>query len=254
MGSSKTDNRFIRERNFHDIVFSENKHSREKMAPYYKLMEPANIKYHSILDRHVKNSHILEYGCGKGESALIWARKGAKITGIDISEAGIDYARNNFIRNGIKPDFHVMNAENLDFENDSFDIVTGKGILHHLNLEKAYSEISRVLKKNGQGIFIEPLSHNIFINLYRKITPNLRTPDEKPLTLNDILSAENYFYDVSFFSYNLFSLITIPFLKHNDCSFGLNFFHNFDRAVFRIFPTFKKYSWMVLLEFKRPAI
>ena len=64
--------------------------------------------------------------------------------------------------------FLVMDAESMKFEDKTFDVVYGSGILHHLNIDKAYRELARVLKPDGVAIFIEPLGHNPLINLYRK--------------------------------------------------------------------------------------
>jgi SAM-dependent methyltransferase len=86
-----------------------------------------------------------------------------------------------------------MNAEALEFPDETFDIVFGHSILHHLDLEAARVGIYRVLKRGGKGIFLEPLGHNVFINIFRKITPHRRTPTEKPLLMEDILFLLNLF-------------------------------------------------------------
>ncbi len=79
-----------------------------------------------------------------------------------------------------------MDAENLKFNDHTFDLVYGSGILHHLSIEKAIVEIKRVLKKDGRAIFYEPLGHNIFINIFRLLTPSLRSEDEHPLLIKDL--------------------------------------------------------------------
>jgi ubiquinone/menaquinone biosynthesis C-methylase UbiE len=48
----------------------------------------------------------------------------------------------------------VLEAENLSFSNDSFDLVCGSGILHHLDLNRSYKEIQRVLKKMVKQYFL----------------------------------------------------------------------------------------------------
>ena len=86
-----------------------------------------------------------------------------------------------------------MDAEELKFNESSFDLICEIGILHYLKLEKAYSELQRVVKKDGVALFIEPLGHNPFIKLYRKLTPRLRTLDEHPLLSKDLILAKKYF-------------------------------------------------------------
>ena len=58
----------------------------------------------------------------------------------------------------------IMDCENLGFKDNSFDLIFGRAILHHLNLEKSSKEISRVLCKNGKAVFIEHLGMNPLIN------------------------------------------------------------------------------------------
>ena len=78
----------------------------------------------------------------------------SEIIGIDISEPAIETARNNLIQENVK--FLVMNAEQLDFENESFDTVNASASLHHLaNIQRVLGEMERVLKPGGQFIIVE---------------------------------------------------------------------------------------------------
>ena len=49
-----------------------------------------------------------------------------------------------------------MSGENLDFDNEIFDIVLFTFSLHHQNSAKALDEAYRVLKKNGRAVIVEP--------------------------------------------------------------------------------------------------
>ncbi len=75
-----------------------------------------------------------------------------------------------------------MDAHELVFPDDLFDIVVGNGILHHLDLPVCLASIERVLKPKGFALFIEPLAGNPLLKLFRVLTPRARTIDEKPLT------------------------------------------------------------------------
>lgn len=123
------------------------------------------------------------------------AKKGACVTGIDISSRRVSEANSLIERENLKANATVikMNAENLEFPDESFDLVVGMAILHHLDLELVLPEISRVLKENGEAIFLEPLGGNPIINYYRKRTPDLRTPDEHPLVEKDFEIIYTYF-------------------------------------------------------------
>ena len=89
--------------------------------------------------------------------------------------------------------FQIMDANHLTFEDDSFDVVYGSGILHHLDFEQAVQEIFRVLKKDGVIVFQEPLARNPIGKIVRKRTPEARTPNEKPLDKKEFNILKRYF-------------------------------------------------------------
>ena len=66
--------------------------------------------------------------------------------------------------------------------------------MHHLDLEKAFSETCRVLRKDGVLIFREPLGTNPLFQLYRALTPSARTDDERPFTFKDLSLMRSSFH------------------------------------------------------------
>src|ERR1043166_3132475 len=96
---------------------------------------------------------VLEVGCGVGTDGLQFARAGADYTGVDLTEAAVGLARNNFASAGTPGEFRMSDAENLDFADESFDGVYSHGVLHHTpDIEAAVREIHRVLKPGGRAI------------------------------------------------------------------------------------------------------
>ena len=99
-------------------------------------------------------------------------------------------------------DIQTASASTLDEaleaidRDDSFDLVCGSGILHHLDLPAAMRELARVLRPSGRAVFMEPLGHNPAINAFRNRTPELRTPDEHPLLGKDLKLCRRYFGSV----------------------------------------------------------
>jgi ubiquinone/menaquinone biosynthesis C-methylase UbiE len=125
-------------------------------------------------------STLLELGCGTGYFTKEIAKTGAKIVAIDISPELLMIAKNNVRDADIS--FLEENAYNMTFESNRFDYVLGSSVLHHLDIEKAISEIYRVLKEGGIIAFTEPNMMNPQIALQKNI-PYLKrklgdSPDE----------------------------------------------------------------------------
>ena len=96
---------------------------------------------------------VLEIGCGMGTDGAQFAKAGADYTGVDLTEAAIELARKRFALSHLNGEFRVSDAENLDFDDESFDLVYSHGVLHHTpDIAAAVSEIHRVLKPRGQAI------------------------------------------------------------------------------------------------------
>ena len=77
-----------------------------------------------------------------------------KLFGIDISEVSINKAIENAKNLNLQIDYSVDNCEKTKFRAETFDLVFGSGILHHLNLKKSVEEVNRVLKNNGEMVFL----------------------------------------------------------------------------------------------------
>ena len=98
-----------------------------------------------------KGKKILDVGCGTGRNLRVYARNGAIVTGIDISDKSIEIAKENFKVSKLHGDLLICDACFLPFNDESFDMVSSIGVLHHIpDVEKAVSEIYRVLKKDGR--------------------------------------------------------------------------------------------------------
>jgi ubiquinone/menaquinone biosynthesis C-methylase UbiE len=95
-----------------------------------------------------KGSRILDIGCAFGRDAKFFTDNGFDTTGIDLSENMVKKAKD------FSPSskFYVMDMQNLDFDNQSFDGIWCSAALLHLNKNDAtlaLKEIKRVLKKDG---------------------------------------------------------------------------------------------------------
>jgi ubiquinone/menaquinone biosynthesis C-methylase UbiE len=242
------------ERLFHNQRFGGDDSGRASLAGYYSINRSLLEYYkHQVLEV-CQGKELLDYGCGTGETSFDWTKSGARVTGIDLSDEGIKKARDKAKEQNIEVSFFQMDAENMQqFEAHSFDVVTGVGILHHLNLDKAYGEIARVLRRNGQAVFVEPLGHNLFINMYRRFTPSLRTKDEHPLTIEDLETAKKYFREVRIRYFFIFSLLAVPFRRRFFFKQLLGVLESGDRALMYAFPFVRRYAWQVVMQLTGPV-
>jgi SAM-dependent methyltransferase len=245
--------RHLREKLFHDRVYGE--HGRDDVVrKYYRIVGGRVSFYEVLLSSCGPGCRVLEYGCGQGGHAYMLAEKGASVTAIDLSETAIEQAEEEARTKGLEDntDFRVMNAEALDFADDAFDVVCGTAIIHHLDLHKAYSEIARVLKPGGFAVFMEPLGHNPLINLYRRLTPRLRTKDEHPLRLEDFELARSFFEEVEVSYFHLISLLAVPFGGTRPFARVLRTLDAADRSLFRHLPSARKHAWYSVMVLRRP--
>ena len=156
-------------------------------APPKTTAFPLEYAFHLLGD--VNGKTILEYGCGDGENTAVLADRGAKVIALDISDELLDIARTRLEVNGCDGvAFLVASAHALPLPDESIDIIFGMAILHHLDLDLASSEVWRVLKNGGRGIFEEPLRNSKLVDRVRKIFPVRAdvSPFEHPLTEQEI--------------------------------------------------------------------
>lgn len=243
--------RLAREREYFDNCFA---HAEVRSAAdkFYILGQRAFRTYEHLLSTKCPEKSVLECGCGQGSFAPLMARLGARVSGIDISPVAIDHARIEGAAFGLAVDYLVMNAESMSFPDATFDMISGSGILHHLDLQKAFQEICRVMKPAGEAIFLEPLGHNPLINLYRNLTPKMRTTDEHPLLMSDLTMAHSYFEAVEIRFYSLFSLLAAPFVRVRPTRSLITVLESFDQMVFRIMPPIRRHAWLVIVQLAKP--
>lgn len=217
----------------------------------------------------VSSMKILNLGCGLGEEAVYFAKKGAKVSAIDISKEMLnitkDLAKKNKVEKNIS--FHCMSVEKLEFKDDIFDRVVGCNILHHVNLPKTIKEVRRVLKPGGIAVFSEPLAYNPIVNVYRVMADKVRTDHEHPLTYNDIGKIKRIFPNTSFTEFQLMTLLIFVWfflgerlhpnkvrywkkiiIEANKYKKVFKFLHRIDNFILRFFPVFRKYCWVITIK------
>ncbi len=131
--------------------------------------EPGSPRFYELVEEHryTKEWHIpaaadfssaaglkvLEIGCGLGTDGAQFAKAGADYTGVDLTEAAVELARKRFEISNLPGKFQTAVAENLEFKDESFDLVYSHGVLHHTpDTAGAVREIHRVLRPGGRAV------------------------------------------------------------------------------------------------------
>lgn len=137
----------------------------------------------------MKGKKVLDVGCGAGVDLLRFARGGAVCTGVDISPSAIALARKNAEYQKLDVDLRVADAEDLPFDDGTFDLVFAHGVIQYSNsTQGVIDECRRVLKPGGEAIFqaynrhswLNALSKLMRVDLEHEGAPVLRkfTPRE----------------------------------------------------------------------------
>ena len=233
---------------------------------YYSISRSSFAYRDSLLYENINNKVALDYCCGSGEICLEMVKNGAKeVYGIDISEVATNNSTTLARESGVgdKCTFQVMDAEHLTYSDNTFDLIHEYGALHHLELEAAFRETSRVLKPGGKFVCTEALRHNPIIHWYRSMTINgsawmgrtvyLRTQYEFEhiLGVPEIMLGKKYFENVSIRFFHLFALAAVPFRKYFFFSFLLKLLVSLDNILLRI-PYIQRLAWVADIEYSNP--
>ena len=204
-----------------------------------------------------KDELVLDIGGGEGKETAELIMRGMKCVCLDLSRSQLSRARNLIQeQNPAAHAFFVQaNAEEAPFADDSFRILYGKAILHHLDLEIVGRELNRLLKSNGRASFAEPLAHHPLFWLARRLTPKLRTSHEQPIHIDNYIEfAEQFnwheldvFYLLAPLSY-LFRLST-----HGEKAFRKthSILSRIDNLLFRLIPRLRRLAWYGLVNVRK---
>lgn len=130
-----------------------------KLAPFYDLaVSPFNF----IRDKVVNFTNIndggkvLDVATGTGKQAFAFVKKGLDVTGVDISEDMLKEAIKK--KRNQKVTFHYMDATNLSFKDNTFDVTTISFALHDMPQSirvKVLRQMNRVTKTDGKIIIVD---------------------------------------------------------------------------------------------------
>jgi len=245
--------RHASEEEFHNLKFKEHSH-----PAHYKFNPTARIFFKmKEMIGDITGKRILEYGCGDGWVTAQLAAMGGIVDSFDISRKAVELTTLLLYRKNLGRACTVrkMPAEALEYPDNTFDIVFGFAILHHLDLTKAIPELHRVMKPSGCAYFAEPLGVNPAINLYRRLTPQHRTVDEHPLKCKDLLYYTRRFESFSHEEFYLTALLPlsisyIPILNRFTTSL-LDRLIKLDTILLKKFPILGMLAWYTIITLKK---
>lgn len=250
-----------REAEFHDRMRGVYQQEPDRFSRYL-----SNRKYYEVTGRsrdflsnwlveNAKDKEVLDFGCGSGDLSFVALSVARSLQGIDISQESVDLCtqRAEELGFGNKAHFQVMDCENTAFPNASFDVICESGVLHHLDLDKAYAEIQRLLKPGGTAICHEALRHNPLIDLYRRRTPHLRTEWETEHILGEpeIDLARRYFGRVEKHFFHLLGLAAVPFRNTRWGDPIRNVLDRADERVLKV-PFVRRQAWICTFTLSEP--
>jgi SAM-dependent methyltransferase len=222
---------------------------------FYSVVRGSTEYLSSWIARHTINRRALDYCCGLGGVSLQIAQSGGFVVGFDISSESVETARRTLKEAGVggRGEFMVMDAERLGFPDKSFDVIVVSGVLHHLDVNRAYPELARVLRPGGRILCMEALGYNPAINLYRKLTPKLRTAWEADhiLTLREVKKAERYFGRVQVKYFHLATIAAVIFRRTRVFTPLLSALEAVDNVILRI-PLLQRMAWQMFFELSEP--
>lgn len=199
---------------------------------------------------------FLDFACGDGLQTIRTAKAGAGLAvGIDISETSVRNAAENAEAAGVgdRTRFLQRDCENTELPANSFSACLCSGMLHHLDLDRAFPELARVMRPGGRILCVEALAYNPVIQLYRNRTPHLRTDWEKQhiLSMREVRMAKRWFRveNVRFF---LMAAPLATFLPEGTLRrAGLKVAHAIDAVATRV-PGLQLWSWQFAFELVKP--
>ena len=247
---------FDRETHDSSVVQEQAKQDIHANKKYYAITDSSSGWVNCWLETHARDRVFLDYACGNGQRAIQAARAGARLSiGLDISDVSIHNARDAARVAGVGDLCHFVqgDCEKTELPSESIDTILCSGMLHHLDLDQAYPEMHRILKCGGRILGVEALGHNPAIQLYRNLTPHLRTKWEAKhiLKTGDIQRAVPLFQRGETRFWHLAVLAAVPF--RNTPLFGpaLSFGNAIDNALLSI-PGVRLMAWQVTFELIKP--
>lgn len=193
---------------------------------------------------------VLDFACGMGEESVYFAKLGAQVSAIDISSTGVEMTRQRAAHNGLggRISARVMTVDPTDFPDQSFEVIHGLGILHHVGVEPGLLEVKRLLMSGGVGVFLEPMGNSSFLEKikYRWLGKKLdleATDHERPITFAELEPLKDQFQALELYPYHLFFRVRrfLPVALHQPL-------RKMDYYLLKLLPPLRHFAGAVVIK------
>ena len=205
----------------------------------------------ALLLGDIGGKDLLDMACGMGEESVYFAKLGARVTGIDISDVGIASLKKRAAFHRLDITAIEMRVDPTSFADSSFDRIHGLGILHHVGIESGLAEVDRLLRPGGLGVFLEPIGDSKTIEAVKTfLMKHARflgdfdhvTDHEHNLTWREVEAATRRFADVRIYPYHL-----LYRLKRFFPQASLDVLRRIDQGLLALMPPLKHYAGGVVI-------
>jgi ubiquinone/menaquinone biosynthesis C-methylase UbiE len=122
---------------------------------------------------------VLDVACGSGNATIPAAKIGAKTTGLDITPELLEAGKKAAAKAGVEIEWVVGDAQDLPFDDASFDVVTSVfGCMFAPDHRKTAEELARVLKPGGRLVVAAWIPEGNFGQMFRTIASHMPAPPE----------------------------------------------------------------------------
>jgi ubiquinone/menaquinone biosynthesis C-methylase UbiE len=194
----------------------------------------------------IRGKRVLDVCCGYSMTPVLFAMAGAShVVANDVAPLTLEQVKRVAEMHGVadRIEFNCGPAEKMPFADNSFDIIYGGAALHHLQVQEAAKEFSRLLAPGGKGGFQDPLGHNTLLEFARdNLNYSNKHPEkgtDRPLKVADIEGFGSHFAKYRWKGFDMTAMATrvVKKLWHVRGAFEA-----VDGVFFNIFPFLQRYA------------